>query len=803
MVVAGMVFQGMEGFDLDTARRLSVQGLEADGKRAASKTPPDHTDMHGRTLLHQAAASGDSHACRSLLAVGVDAKRLDNDGRAASDHARSAGHFELAAALEGRIETQAEISARAPLTTRELIGLVRDDAKIFEEMISLNRLAARDAKGDTALHIVAMRGKMLACDMLVSAGADIRATNSARQTPSAAAHANGFELLADLLATFGNRSVVEQPKPIFRPAPPPEVLLPIAVAIPVSQSGSTETDAAFASLDDLDFDAVTGAQDFHDSLERTETNGGFERIPGDIRVQAELGEEQADWEIGQIGGGVEGDGISRDTDAGRVEQQPALTGRRGLRRPAQPSSWHRFAIDAEGCRQIVERIVQAGHLSDDDLGDLLGLCAGRFDPVDLARNLEREFEAAGFSRAEEQADIFWEAPTAISVDDLTEAILATCSRNIALPGATAQVPDQKALQRLTATLIEARRTMLVALAEKPESIDIILYMADRVMEEEVAPESISALSFSPAHQSSDRQQFLDAIEVLRVRRPHIAGGSSRAIRATADALELLELRTDFLRDVAATMSEAPALVSVASKLDRDLDGLERSSKAILHAFVPLCRRFAAQNATEDEDHEDLFQVAFFGLRRAVIRFKPELGTNFVTYASAWLRQSVTRWRSDERRLIRLPVQREGLLAECRRAAETIEARYLRDASSDEIAAELRRGPELAAVLSRLPLEAVGLDQLDHDPAEADNGGIPEAVRLTDVAALVHEELDQLNSRQAEVIRRRFGIGFEDEMTLEEVGQIYGVTRERIRQIEEKGMRILRHPARMRYLSRAR
>lgn len=758
--------------------------------------------MHGRTLLHHAAASGDSHACRSLLAVGIDARRLDNDGRAASDHARSAGHFELAAALEGRIETAVETSARAPLTTRELIGLVRDDAKIIEEMISLNRLAARDAKGDTALHIVAMRGKMQACDILVRAGADIRATNAARQTPPEAAHANGFDLLADLLAAFGNRSVVEKPKPMLRPASAPEVILPIANAMPVSEPEPTATDADFASLDDLDFEAMVDAEDFHDGIERTATHGDFQRISGDIRVQADPAAGHADWEIGQIGGELEGDGISKDTDVGRVEPQPALMGRRGLRRPAQPSSWHRFAIDAEACHPIVERIVQAGHLSDDDLGDLLGLCVGRFDPIDLKLNLEREFEAAGFSRAEEPADTFWEAPTAVAVDDLTEAIVATCSRNMALPGATAQVPDQKALQRLTATLIEDRRTMLVALAENPRSIDIILYMADRVMEVEVAPEAISALSFIPAHPSTDRQQFLDAIEVLRVRRPEIADGSSRAIRATADALELLELRTDFLRDVAATMSEAPALAAVASKLDRDLDGLEKTSEAILHAFIPLCRRFAAQNATENEDQEDLFQVAFFGLRRAVIRFKPELGTNFIAYASAWLRQSVMRWRSDEGRLIRLPVHREGLLAECRRAAETIEARCLRDASPEEIAAELRCGPELATVLSRLPLEAVGLDQLDHVPAEAANDGIPEAVRLTEVAALVHEELDQLHSRQADIIRRRFGIGFDDEMTLDEVGQVYGVTRERIRQVEAKGMRILRNPARKRYLSRA-
>jgi len=223
---------------------------------------------------------------------------------------------------------------------------------------------------------------------------------------------------------------------------------------------------------------------------------------------------------------------------------------------------------------------------------------------------------------------------------------------------------------------------------------------------------------------------------------------------------------------------------------------------MLSAFIPLCRRFAAQNATEEEDQEDLFQVCFFGLRRAVVRFKPELGAQFTAYAYTWLRQSVARWRADEGRLIRLPVHRQQWLAECRRAANAIESRLLREATPDEIAVELLEGPDLARALVRIPKEAVDLDYLEDCPADHSDTGIPETIRVSDIVRLIHEELDQLHSRQADVIRRRFGIGFEDEMTLEEVGQLYGVTRERIRQIEAKGLRVLQHPARMRYLSKA-
>ena len=127
---------------------------------------------------------------------------------------------------------------------------------------------------------------------------------------------------------------------------------------------------------------------------------------------------------------------------------------------------------------------------------------------------------------------------------------------------------------------------------------------------------------------------------------------------------------------------------------------------------------------------------------------------------------------------------------------------LRAVTTPEIAAELGRGSDLAVWLARLPLEPVGLEELDEVAAFGTEYCIPDAVRQADIFNLVHEELDQLPDRQADVIRRRFGIGFEDEMTLEEIGQIYGVTRERIRQIEAKGIRILMHPARMRYLSKA-
>lgn len=798
-----MVFQGMEGVSPDAARRLSAD-LDPQKRRVAPllHVSSDQTDVEGRTLLHHAAAAGDYQACRSLLASGADSKSLDRFGRTAADLARSVGHHELAATLEGRNETAADVAARAPLTIRELTGLVRDEAAMVHELIARNRLTARDSKGDSPLHIVAMRGKLQFADQLVQAGADIKSLNGKGKTPAEAALANGFEMLARLLSAAEGQYDFGQPGSMIVVETAFEALVPPPSDPSSSPAEPEEADSDHWQLDDLTFEGATEAADFHTVAARDESRADFQRVSGDIRVLSGFAEAPTQWEIGSIGGSVEGDGIADRDGAEAAGPEMALVGRRGLRRPAQPSPWRRFCIDPDGCRLVVEQVVEAGHLSDDDLDELLGLCSGRFDPLDLRHNLEREFEAAGYPCHPDESDQLWDAGTAVDADDLTEAIVATCTRALNLPGSDEHVPDQRELARMTATLIEARRAALLGLAESPRVIDIILHVAKGVLEGEVASEAVSALAFDPAHTSADGQQFAEAIDSLRRRRPEIASGSSRAVRAAADSLELLELRTEFLRDAAEAMGESPALAAIAARLRRNLDALDGGSEVILRAFVPLCRRYAAQNATDEEDQDDLFQIGFFGLRRAVVRFKPELGTQFAAYASAWLRQSVTRWRADEGRLIRLPVHRQQWLAECRRAADAIELGLQRDATPDEIAVELRVGSHHARALARIPQEAVDLDQLDEHTADNCDIGIPESIRVSDVIRLIHEELDQLHSRQADVIRRRFGIGFDDEMTLEEVGQIYEVTRERIRQIEAKGFRVLRHPARMRYLAKA-
>lgn len=794
-----MVFEGMEGFDLQSAHRHPplIDPPTSVGNPGASAvfSPHDKVDATGRTALHHAARMGNAHACRALLASGCATDRQDLHGRSAADHARSAGHFDLAAALEGRRESPEEVMARQPLDVRELVGLVGDNRSIIEQLIAKRRLNARDVKGDTPLHIVARRGKMQIADLLLSSGADLHATNLDGRTPAEVAEAAGHALMAALLsAAAGNVVAVGD---VEQPGAYPSEAYSIGQDTPLAISVDMEL------LESLEFEGELAAGEFHAGSDHREARGDFDRVADVLQISTGEDEASVDWEPTVLRGNIEGDGIGEYRPPEKSDDgEEAFRGRRGLRRAARPSCWRRFHIEEAGCVEIVERVVANGHFTDDDIDDLLGQCRGRFDATDLRLNIRRNFEDSGLVHAEDVEAALWDLPCDVDAQELVEAVIATCSRNSALPGAAEPVPGVAAAQRLTSTLVDTRRRMLAGLVESPQAVDIILYMAEKVISGELEAQAITAHDYSPNHPTAESQQFVQAVEVLQNAREGVAGGSGKAIRSAISAVEALELRMEFLRDVSCVMSETPELRKLATELAANLEDFDKGSEALLIAFLPLCRRYAAQQATEEEDQEDLFQAGFFGLNRAVARFQPEPERDFQAFVSVWLRQSIARWRQDEGRLVRVPAHRHEAIVKWQRAVEFLEARCLRSPTFAEMAAELGWSPDDVQKLARIPREAIDFDSLAEEADSDGEDGMPESVRVVDINRLINDELDQLPTREADVIRRRYGIGFEDEMTLEEVGQIYCVTRERIRQIEAKGFRRLMHPARMRYLSRA-
>lgn len=681
-------------------------------------------------------------------------------------------------------------------------------------------LDARDGSGATPLILAAGKGRKGAVRLLLDAGAN--PTLADRSGMDALAHAvkGGCpEIIAVLseavarLAAPGpsSNSVVEGAEPTLEEVepenPPPSIEMPKTEAEPTRFAESRPVSAGTSSAPALEFSPI----DEPNALALDDEPLG-NLFGDDWEAEEEISAPEGDETVAQAARQVhEAIGrhkvVDRDEDWGDVD----------LHLPVRAAP---LARDEGGgiVRDLLLAALREGMVSEERLIDV---CSN----ADGTRNEEAERLLALVTGEFGASVVEWTGSDEVpflsdaSIEEdrlLTEA--AEFAEDLAsgrndpfrfyakeIRGELLDAEEEIALGR---EMEEAGRSALSALASWPEGLSVVFEAADRVSEGEVDAESFCAgpepsSDEEPFSKSTGTEEceddesklddeaafFVNAVAAVRACR----GDARRA----AEALEVARLTRGFLMELADK--------AVREKVGRDfVEALGRQAKArerMILCNLRLALSIAKKHLWSGLPFDDLVQEANIGLMKAVERYDWRRGFRFSTYATWWIRQQVSRSIADSARVVRAPVHIQETARKVLRERESVEARLGRPETESETAR--RVGMPLAKTRMLLDMfeDVASLDEVEPDSGLARVDGLVDdtASNPADVAERASLRgtllgmLEDIDERAREVILLRFGLMDDDAMTLEEVGQHFGVTRERIRQIESKTIRRLSHP----------